>query len=255
MKRTSIRPGLREGFTLVELLVVISIIAILAAMALSALSSAKTKTQVAMARTEMGKIGMAIQEYETAYSRFPVSSNAIGSSTATGDDFTFGGVFRKPDGNPYSVEASGSYKTNNAEVMAILMDMENYRNGQPTINKDHVKNPKQTAFLNAREVSDTSSPGVGLDGVYRDFWRNPYIITMDLNSDNKCRDAFYRLDSVSSMSGQTGFNGLFNSSGVADRFEFSGSVMVWSVGPDKTLDPTQKSTASVNKDNVLNWKQ
>ena len=78
---------------------------------------------------------------------------------------------------------------------------------------------------------------------------------MDLNSDNKCRDAFYRLDSVSSMSGQTGFNGLFNSSGVADRFEFSGSVMVWSVGPDKTLDPTQKSTTSVNKDNVLSWKQ
>ena len=66
MKPTSTRPKFLEAFTLIELLVVISIIAILAAMALSALSSAKTKTQVAMARTEMGKIGMAIQEYETA---------------------------------------------------------------------------------------------------------------------------------------------------------------------------------------------
>ena len=83
MKRTSIRLALRKGFTLVELLVVISIIAILAAMALSALASAKIRTQVAMARTEMGKIGMAIQEYETAYSRFPVSSSAIASSAAT----------------------------------------------------------------------------------------------------------------------------------------------------------------------------
>ncbi len=255
MKPTSTRPKFLEAFTLIELLVVISIIAILAAMILSALASVKTKTKVAMAKTEMGKIGMAIQDYETAYSRFPVSSDAIGSSTATGDDFTFGGVFRKPDGNLYNVEASGSYKTNNAEVIAILMDMENYGNGQSTINKGHIKNPKQTPFLNAPMVSDTSSPGVGLDGVYRDFWGNPYIITMDLNSDNKCRDAFYRLDSVSSKSGQTGFNGLFNSSGVANKFEFSGTFMVWSVGPDKTLEPAQQSTTGVNKDNILSWKQ
>jgi hypothetical protein len=38
---------------------------------------------------------------------------------------------------------------------------------------------------------DTNSPGVGTDLVYRDPWGNPYIITMDLNYDEMCKDAFY----------------------------------------------------------------
>jgi hypothetical protein len=42
-------------------------------------------------------------------------------------------------------------------------------------------------LLNATLASDTSSPGVGHAGVYSDLWGNPYIITVDLNNDNKCR--------------------------------------------------------------------
>jgi hypothetical protein len=34
-------------------------------------------------------------------------------------------------------------------------------------------------------------PGVGTDLVYRDPWGNPYIITLDLNYDEKARDACY----------------------------------------------------------------
>jgi len=44
--------------------------------------------------------------------------------------------------------------------------------------------------------------------VLRDPWGQPYIITLDLNFDNKCRDAFYKQASVSLDTGEQGFNGL-----------------------------------------------
>src|SRR6266568_5804796 len=121
-----------------------------------------------------------------------------------GDDFTYGGIFKKPDGNPLLIEASGKYKTNNAEVMAILLDLENYGNGQPTINKGHVKNT-HGPFLAGTVVSDTTSPGVGSDGVYRDPWGSPYIISMDFNNDQKTRDPLYRNSKVSQRNKQTGY--------------------------------------------------
>lgn len=254
-KSSENQPLLREAFTLIELLVVISIIAILAGMLMSALASAKTKAKVTLSKTDMAKLGSAIQEYESAYNRPPVSNKALEAAAAVQEDFTFGGTFRKPDGSAYSVESAGDYKTNNAEVVAILMDRETYGDGRPTPNKGHVKNPQQTPFLNANMVSDTKSPGVGLDGVYRDLWGNPYVITLDLNNDDKCRDAFYRFDAVSSKAGKTGLNGLFNSSDKPNQFESSGNVMIWSAGPDKVLDPTQTAGAGANKDNVLTWKQ
>ncbi len=66
-----------------------------------------------------------------------------------------------------------------------------------TINQGHVKNPQKTRYLNPTMATDINSPGVGPDGVYRDPWGNPYVITVDLNYDDKARDAFYRRPAVS----------------------------------------------------------
>jgi len=81
--------------------------------------------------------------------------------------------------------------------MAILLDLDKFGNGVATVNTNHLKNPQTIVFFNPRFSGDASSPGVGIDGVYRDPWGNPYIITLDMNYDNKCRDAFYRLQPVS----------------------------------------------------------
>jgi len=163
--------------------------------------------------------------------------------------------------------ASVNYNTNNCEVIAILMDMEIYPNAIPTINKNHVKNPQQIKFLTAKMAQDGKSPGVGPDGVYRDPWGNPYIISLDLNYDDKCWDAIYRQQNVSrdpdltkNPSGTKGFNGLFNTftsdvSGVGPHFAFNGGVMVWSAGPDTRIDNAGPADSSQNKDNVLSWKQ
>jgi prepilin-type N-terminal cleavage/methylation domain-containing protein len=249
-----------SGFTIVELLTVIAIIAILAAILLPTLGAAKIQAQKKQALLQIQDIATQIQLYDSAYSRMPVSSGV--QSVAAGGQFTYGGSVIAT--NIATLPAGyDNYITNNSEVIAILMDITNYPNTTlATANMNHQKNPQQTAFLNAKlsgwdpSQGGKAKAGVGNDLIYRDPWGNPYVITMDLNADNQCMDAFYRLQAVSQGTGQTGANGLINSTdanGAGNDFAFHGNVMVWSAGPDGKTDPTVGANLVVNKDNILSW--
>ncbi len=264
----------RKAFTLIELLVVISIIAILAAMIFPVLASAQKKAKVARAKLEIGQLVAAIRDYDAQYKRMPASKAAVDAAVQADVDFTFGtfnvqcanangpGFFPAPGVNCTILSRTRTgtpfnYQTNNAEVIAILMDLESYPNGMPTVNQGHVKNTTHTKFLNAQFANDTKSPGVGIDGVYRDPWGNPYIITLDLNNDEKTRDDFYCRQMVSQQNGQTGYNGLFNSrdpNGGSGDFEENAPVEVWSAGPDRMVDPNGSANSGVNKDNITSAK-
>ena len=259
---TYARRRAQSGFTLVELLTVIAIIAILAAMLLPALSAAKKAAQKAKAKTEMSALVQAIESYDSAYGRFPVSANVqniAANSPTTNKDFTFGANLNTPLGvKPIGTLVSGNI-ISNAEVIAILMNYTNYPGNQAqfTVNTNYTKNPQQTIFLQAKTAPDTNSPGVGPDLVYRDPWGNPYMISMDLNYDEQCNDAFYGTAAVSTPvgGGAAGLNGLFNNSGnvASDNFQFHGRVMVWSAGPDGKVDPASAANVGYNKDNVISW--
>ena len=235
----------------------ILILLILACWLLPPIYRARRLALYARSRSEMSVLISAIVIYQGTYGRYPVSSNLANSVCS---DFTFG-TFGTSAAAIGITNARG-YQANNSEVMAILMDLTKFPNGKDTVNADHSRNPQKLLFLNTMVNSNTNSPGLGLDGVYRDPWGNPYIITLDLNNDRKCRDAFYRLASVSEIdpSNASGLHGLFRSTPplyhspeTRDTFEAQTPVMVWSLGPDGKADPAQKADAGVNKDNVLSW--
>jgi prepilin-type N-terminal cleavage/methylation domain-containing protein len=255
------------AFTLVEMLIVIAIIAILAAMLLPVLAGAKKAAQKKQAALEIGQIVGAIQQYDSVYGRFPVSAGVQQVAQAGTGDFTYGGTVISNDLGQLPA-GYASYITNNSEVIAILMNFTNYPNGSgATANNNYQKNPQQTLFLQAKmsgyDPSDSSQkgaplPGVGNDLVYRDPWGNPYIISMDLNYDEQCQDAFYQLQKVSQTqpNSQSGYNGLVNTTdanGNGDNFRYHGKVMVWSAGPDGQIDPTAGANNGLNKDNIVSW--
>ena len=132
------------------------------------------------------------------------------------------------------------YEANNSEIMLVLTATEQFPTSTNTVNSGHAKNVRKTIFLNAKQASGTQ-PGIGPDGVFRDPFLQPYIVTLDLNYDDFIAPAVYRFQAVSQQSGTTGFNGLLHRdpvntpTGNTDDYGLRNDVAIWSAGPERQV--------------------
>ncbi|HSH16232.1 MAG TPA: prepilin-type N-terminal cleavage/methylation domain-containing protein [Verrucomicrobiae bacterium] len=254
------------GFTLIELLVVIAIIAVLAGLLIPAVGAARTKAQIARTRVEINGLVAAINQYKQDYGVWPVPKQAQEIAADNFGHYTFG----RNQGNEwhYSTPLPAvreAYLMDNRGVVAILMA----RDIEP--NLGNARNPRKIKYLDVKDAKDNTSSGIGPDGVYRDPFGNPYIMSFDLDYDGTLADTVYRRDTVSGMGATSvpGYLGhVFNDS--RNWYEAKQSVMVWSVGPDGGALPVNPADnrpvrpagtpADVpgarldpNKDNILSW--
>lgn len=142
--------GLR-GFTLVELLVVISIIALLAAILLPVLRSSFVKADKGKAQHEMAGIMAALRAFYGDYGKWP------GSDNGRAGDVLYGG--------------KGA-----ADKQSVLMDA--------LRGVDRTSNPRGTSFLDVPRESMQGTDAdnqqyVQTDGYFLDPWGNPYLIALD----------------------------------------------------------------------------
>lgn len=250
----------QTGFTLIELLVVIAIIGVLAGILLPALGRVKQTARITQAKTEITGLVGAISQYYTDTGRYPTSKEVRTRGVSDfNPDFTYGTAYTTDTtlrytpkkGDPTTVTVDGSpIQTNNSEVVGILMNVKDWTTRQ----SGNVENTRKRNYLEAKSTSTANSPGVGPDGVFRDPWGSPYIITLDLDYNDQTRDAMYKNTRVSEETSNStrGHKGLFKA-GARDSFEARKPVLIWSFGPDAQASPSESAVKGVNKDNILSW--
>ncbi len=145
----ALRP--RGGFTLVELLVVITIIAVLMGLLFSVFRGVQEQAKRTQAKNDLTQMVTAVNAYYLEYGKYPLSHDAA--------DFTIDGQNGNTNDNLF-----------------------NGLRGQ-----DAAVNPKAIVFVTPPAVKDDNDPRSGIggdDGQWYDPWGTPYLIRLDTTYDN-----------------------------------------------------------------------
>lgn len=95
----------RAGFTLVELLVVMSIIGILVGLIVGIAGYASKKSAMSEAQADISRLYQIMDEYRSVYGSYPVNNGAAGSSITINIDALDGAIIRAITNAPGEIEA------------------------------------------------------------------------------------------------------------------------------------------------------
>ena len=109
-KRSKRLRGNNSGFTLVELMVVISILAVLAAIVGYNVLNAADEGNVAAAKTQIKQFDNALVAYKLKFKKYPESLDALTSPPSGESLLTYKSVPADPWGNPYQYQLESSRK-------------------------------------------------------------------------------------------------------------------------------------------------
>lgn len=265
LDRTSRDPSRNRGFTLLELLIVIAIIAALATILLTTMGSAKRRTQIAVARSQISALKAALANYKSDMGRYPRLTarptvvGANGNSPAYEDDCValYAGLRNKP-----TVEVGGGQ--NSPYVDGWKAEYVGYLNGPTdvrTINgmmsvlaSEHIAaiDPDDHDKMLTLQFQQTHLPsaGPGANGplVFLDPWGNPYHYREWLSVRSNVKDSM--------VTTATNRSPIFDPGDVGpvmtdadDRPHSTESYDIWSSGPNGVNE-----FGSPESDDVCSWR-
>ncbi len=141
---------LRErGFTLAEVLVVLSILALLMAVVLSNLAEGRKKAHDTERVTELAQIQLGLRLYKDAYGAYP-----SGSSEVIGEGGAFDAVI-----SPYITSTIGDPLTDASDATYEYVYDENFSCGGNTVSVIYAKSMERAASSNWSDVCGGAAPG------------------------------------------------------------------------------------------------
>lgn len=120
MKRRRERRAGREGFTLIEVLLVVVIIGILVGVAMPRLGGRVQQAKIAAAQADINNIGMAIRLYEVDNGSYPASLQSLVSKPGNAQNwngpYLEKGIPKDPWGNDYTYQQPGSHNPHSYDL-------------------------------------------------------------------------------------------------------------------------------------------
>jgi hypothetical protein len=103
-------------------------------------------------KVDISMIVTAIQNYEAEYGCLPVTSTASNGAAVANADLTYSAA------DLSQRLAPKNRNSDNAEIMAVLLDLERFPNGTDAVNKGHRLNPRHLRLIPFFSGSQPSAP-------------------------------------------------------------------------------------------------